>query len=384
MDLALCTFYLLFGFAEGAFRPFLNLYYFQTGLSGTQVGLLSSLMPLTSLLAQPIWGTIADRSRERRSVIRLLLVGAIAALAALSLAQGFWPLAAITIGIAAFHLSITPILDSTALDYLGSRSLRGYGRIRAFQSLGFAASVLLCGLIAQVLSFPWAFRAGAAFLLTCFLLSVRLPSTAGRPRLKKVWGVPQLLALPAFRLLLAFAFIASLAFAAGMSFFTIYLSRLGMDSGSIGLAWTVAGLSEVALMALSGKLMGRLGTRLCLASGPLTFAVRFSLYSAFPFPAAALGAQLLHGLSFGLYYTAAVNQVNQTTPAELRSTAQTLYWAGAAGAGSILGSAAGGIVFDRFGTQILYLLCALICVLSIPLLLLLRREEQRQAITRPA
>ena len=65
-----------------------------------------------------------------------------------------------------------------------------------------------------------------------------------------MWGVPQLLALPAFRLLLAFAFIASVAFSAGMSFFTIYMSRLGMDSGAIGFAWTLAREPDPSVLEL--------------------------------------------------------------------------------------------------------------------------------------
>ena len=48
-------FYFIFYAAMAALSPFLTLYYQSLGLSGTQIGLLAGLVPLTGMLSGTLW-----------------------------------------------------------------------------------------------------------------------------------------------------------------------------------------------------------------------------------------------------------------------------------------------------------------------------------------
>ena len=40
---------------------FLNLYYKEIGLTGTQIGQAAAVVPLVSIVASPVWGVLNDR-----------------------------------------------------------------------------------------------------------------------------------------------------------------------------------------------------------------------------------------------------------------------------------------------------------------------------------
>src|SRR5512141_1799532 len=65
-----------FGFLSGnAFwMPFLSVYYAQRGLSGGQIGLLSALGPLMSLLTAPVLVSFADRRGLQVTLLRVNMV----------------------------------------------------------------------------------------------------------------------------------------------------------------------------------------------------------------------------------------------------------------------------------------------------------------------
>ena len=59
-------YWFVFFAALGVFFPFFSLYLDENaGLSGTEVGLVMASVPLTGMLAQPLWGLAADRSGRR-------------------------------------------------------------------------------------------------------------------------------------------------------------------------------------------------------------------------------------------------------------------------------------------------------------------------------
>ena len=66
-------------FAAFAFSmPFMVLYYQRAGFTGAQIGLVTGITPLITLLSTPLWTTLADATRRHRLSMSLaLLIGAI-------------------------------------------------------------------------------------------------------------------------------------------------------------------------------------------------------------------------------------------------------------------------------------------------------------------
>lgn len=58
--------------------PFMVLYYQSVGFTGAQIGLLTGITPLITLLGAPLWTTLADATRRHRLIMSLvILAGAI-------------------------------------------------------------------------------------------------------------------------------------------------------------------------------------------------------------------------------------------------------------------------------------------------------------------
>ncbi|MBK6433511.1 MFS transporter [Candidatus Amarolinea dominans] len=105
--------------------PFLALYYAQNGMSASQIGLLSGLLPLVTLVSAPLWGGLADATQRHRPVLLLAMAGSIVAVAALSQTSGLRWLIPLVILNAFFLAPVIPLVDNTVLTMLGDRrSLR--------------------------------------------------------------------------------------------------------------------------------------------------------------------------------------------------------------------------------------------------------------------
>ena len=59
------------------FNPFLALYYQSIGRSGAEIGLLTGIMPLVSMLGGPVWGALGDITHRYRLILSVSILGAI-------------------------------------------------------------------------------------------------------------------------------------------------------------------------------------------------------------------------------------------------------------------------------------------------------------------
>ena len=66
--------YFTFYGAAAAWRPFFNLYLEKIGLTGLQIGALAGVSRMSSVLAQPLWGFLADLWGRRRVLVLSLLL----------------------------------------------------------------------------------------------------------------------------------------------------------------------------------------------------------------------------------------------------------------------------------------------------------------------
>ena len=85
----------------GVYQSYSSLYFAGRGLDYRLIGTLQAAAPLIAIAAQPFWGYMADRASDRRRVLRLLLLGAAAAVALYPLGQGF---VLLLLGVALFCL----------------------------------------------------------------------------------------------------------------------------------------------------------------------------------------------------------------------------------------------------------------------------------------
>ena len=114
-------FYFSFYAALSTLYPYLALYYQGLGLTGAQIGLLTGLAPLITMLGAPLWTGIADASHRQRLVLSISILGAIACALAIPSIRDFALLGGI---VSIYTLVTSPVIslaDSATMSMLGDQ-----------------------------------------------------------------------------------------------------------------------------------------------------------------------------------------------------------------------------------------------------------------------
>ena len=143
----------------------------------------------------------------------------------------------------------------------------------------------------------------------------------------------------------------------------LYLDTLHGSELLDGLAITFTCLSEVLVMAISERIVRRLGgLDGCLLLVLVCYLLRFVGYAclpAMPYTWVILPIQLLHGITFGLYWTIGVQWAAACTPAGLPATLQGAF-AALISLGQTIALTLGGYAFERVGGAKLYAVAGLV------------------------
>lgn len=348
----------------GAFTPYVALYYRDLGFSGLQVGILTSLPAFATSLTGPIWGALADSLAIHRTLLRVVLV--IATLMALVATQPttFAPFLVI-IGILSFALVPVPsLLDSYAIT-IGERAGRSFGSIRVWGTVGFIVVVLVMGEV-MAGGLTSRFLVAYAMCLGLAWLSLFMVPTMAERRSRPLFdGLQAVKGNWPFLLLLMVAYL--LATGAGVIniFLGIHIEELGGATDMVGIAFAVSAISELPVIAFGGWLMARLGARRLIILALAMYAIRFLILSLAPSVAWVIGAQTLHGLSFGAFLVASVTLAHRLVGRENAATAQALLATMSFGVGNITGSLGAGALLDATGTFTIFRGVAVMMVVAL-------------------
>ena len=344
-------YFLYFG-AVGAYWTFLNVYYRQIGLSGTQIGLVNTLAPLVGIFAATLWGALNDRLGNPRLVLRIAIPGVMLSALGLSFATTYLPIVVLTCLLSLFNSANIPLMDNTTLRLLGER--RGqYGRYRVLGSAGFILTSLVSGYVYAVTGLHWIFYAYALIMGGLLLASAWLPNEPVRLT-GSLWG--GLGPMVRQRAWLIFAICAVLLWISNngtMNFIGIAVQGMGGSAQLIGLVWMMSAVAEIPVMLNSERLIGRFGHARLLIAAFAAFTLRSALLAVMPHPEWAAVISILSGLSFSLFWISAVAYANDSAPEQLKSTAQGLLFSilNLAGMAGSLGS---GWLFDVTGPRGLF------------------------------
>ncbi len=370
--------YLFYFMALGSLIPFINLYFERSGMSGVQIGVLAALPVLVGAGAAIPLGGFTDAYRLHRLVLRLALILCPAAIFLLSRVDSFAVLIPIISLYAISNSPIVPLLDSSALEVAGQNN-KPYGALRLWGSVGWAFSTVLIGYLIQRSGIRLFFSGYIVFIFLAFMVAWFQPPRKEILRSTLGQGLKNLLDNKIFMLFLVSVFIVTLTSGGVMAFFSIYMDAIGAKEGLIGLSWALSALSELPVMAFSGKIIRRIGSKGILTIGIITYIVRWVLFSIISNPYLALLVQLLHGLAFASFLVGSVNYINEHAPTGLSTTALAIFNTIVYGFGSMSGSLIGGYIYDRLGLVALFQIFSLIAVAGLAVFILGQRSGPRHA-----
>jgi len=345
------AFYFFWFVALGTFGPFIVLHYRNVGLDLAQIGLLLSLGGILQA-AGPLWGLLADALRLRRILLPIAVVGTLIPAALLGQVSAFWQIFTLTTIISLFAIPITPLADSATLAALGNARER-YGAQRVWGAVGWGLSTVLSGWLIQRLGLSLIFWAYPIAGGLAALAALAMP----RAELATVNVVQAGRTLLCDRRWARFLISATLIGCSGAlvhGFFSLYMEDLGAGGEQIGLAYTIASISELPVMALSALALRRWGARPLMVTAGLAYALRMLLYWVAPSPEWALAIQLLHGLCFASLWTAGVVEAQRLAPPGLEATAQSLFGTAVFGIAVALANAIGGVIYRDYGYGALF------------------------------
>ena len=346
-------FYFFYFAAMASLIPFLTLYYEQVGLSGRQIGLLAGIAPLVMLLSAPLWGALADTTRQHKRLL-VIAIGGVFVTAFLMSQTTAYPWLVVVVVLYAFcGAPVVPLVDNTVIELLGERKDE-YGKQRLWGAVGWGIAAPIVGWVIERNGLQWAFYCYFVLLIGVLASVVRLP--VGRSSIGGPFGknVRLMLSNRRWLLFLATIFIGGMGLTFALNFLFLYMSDMGASETLMGLSLTVATISELPLWFFADRLLDRWGSRGVLIFSLMACALQAFGYSLVRAPWLVLPVQLLHGPAFSAMWAAGVSYAAEIAPEGTRATAQTLFSSVAMGLRSAVGALIGGMLYEGFGAVLMF------------------------------
>lgn len=369
------SFFFLF-FAYGAFFPLLTSYLEYIGLNGQEIGYITSIGPIITILTQPLWGMATDRYQNHKFILFFSITAAIITSIFFPWLQSFIGVFILIIVFHLFQAPITPLADTIALNFAQENRI-SYGDIRLWGAIGFAVASLIAGQVAQFTAPPSIFYlVGIAMLISLFFFR---PLSFGSNRTHvNIWaGIKELIRIPHFLMFLLFAFFIFGPMNANNYYFGIYYQHIGGTLAIVGFVFLLSSGSEAPVMRLAGRIITKLGLEntLLLAAG--VSLIRWVIFYLVHHPVIIILFFFLQGLSIGLFLTAAPQYVRLHTPKTVQVTALTLYTAFGNGIGTFVCNLFGGWIYNETSIFVTYLFLAAFTLVGIFFMLLLKKLQSR-------
>jgi len=372
----LSLFYFLFFAWMGIQLPYFNLYLYHLGMTSFQIGVVTALIPLVRVFASPFWGYIADRYDGKGKLGTGLWIVSTLIFSLLFFSESFFHVTMVMTAFTFFWSPTLPVAEASAMEVARARGI-DYGRMRLWGTVGFIGFSWLTGIILDKVNIIAVLWGLLILLISNIFVSTTIPAAkSSGPHIPFKKRLSHILR----REVIIFLFIAMMMLVGHSTyycFFSIYLESLGYSRGMIGALWALGPLGEVLVMFFSGAIMNKFGTVKVLAFSFLMAIVRWTLYaSTSSVPFLVIG-QTLHAFTFGAFHIASVRYVEKLFPESMRNTAQALYSSATYGMGLVLGTVACGLLYDRVGAPVLFLLSAFVSLAALVVLVRENREPKK-------
>jgi len=362
-----------------AFAPFLVLRYQNLGFTGAQIGLLTGITPLITLVVTPMGTALADRTHRHRHI----LIGSVLATAVTLL---LFPLLSdfplVFFAAAVVNTCFGIILscaNSTSMIMLGDN--RAYfGRVRMGGTIGFGLSAAVVGLLVQRAGMQAAFWSAAVLIGLILVLVNRLQfcSASGSP--SRPENIPSAQLDPQWLPFLSLAFVGGISISVTGNYLFPAMQELGAGEATMGLALACGTIAEIVLFFFGDRLLNRFNHLILFKASILISALRFSLLAAAATPSAVLWIQLLNGIAAPLFWSAGVSCADQFAPPGLHAGAQGWFTAAVSGIGAAAGGILGGLMLAALGGRSMFFIfgCSFVAILAVVSLL------QRRTVPSPS
>ena len=168
-------YFLYFG-VLGIFLPYFNLYCYHLGFTGSQIGILSAVRTIATIIFPFVWGYIADKYQSRRHIFILCNFLSTLAWTFFLYTSDFTIMLIISVIYGIFYSPIISFLETFSMEILG-KGKKKYGKIRVWGSLNFIFVVVLTGKLIDSYNTDIIIPLILSGSLIQSLISVKIPKT---------------------------------------------------------------------------------------------------------------------------------------------------------------------------------------------------------------
>lgn len=347
-------------------QSYMSLFYTGVRCTSGQIGAINAGVALASMAFQPVWGTLADRVKDRRLLLAALAAASAASVFAYRRFTGFLPLLLLACLFACFYTSLQPMGDAIILKALDERG-RPFGPYRLAGGMAFALAGVAFGRLLDVpgraLMVP---VYAAALCLVTALSTLSLPVSAGgqsagrRMRFSELFRQRELMAL------LAFMTPVQITMGYFYTFFSPHFVSLGGGTaGRLGLCYFISACSEVPFLLMADKLFDRWGAWRLMSLSAATLALRWLILGLSGSVYVVMASQALHGWGFIVMSVCMAKYISRSVTEELQASGQMLLAIVSFGVARAFGNLALGLLAGRMGRQNVFLACAGICLAAL-------------------
>ncbi|MCP1493557.1 PPP family 3-phenylpropionic acid transporter [Peribacillus frigoritolerans] len=354
------------------FIPFLPVYLADQGLRPAQIGFIIGTGGFVTLITQPLWGMISDKTRTIRKVLLLLIFFSCVIGYFLYDSSSYLQLILFAMLLYFFLMPIDPLTESLNFT-MAEKSGISYGSIRTYGALGYAVISLITGYVmsyfgANSLAFLF-----AGIGLISFIVSWMMPDApvSGKPvtltSLKHFFSNKETL------LFLLLVFICAVPARMNDTFLGVYIRELGGSAKLVGLTWFLAAGSEIVVFALSFWWLRKGKEIIIISFAAAFFFIRYFVSAWITDPQLLAYLQVMQLLTFPIFYSAAIQYLYRIVPVEWRATGQTVLALLFFGVSGIIASYIGGAIYGAYGGKTLYLFISSISFIGMVFALVLYR-----------
>ncbi|MEC0173555.1 MFS transporter [Paenibacillus favisporus] len=336
------------------FIPFLPVYFDEQGLSPSQIGFIVGTGGFITIVAQPLWGMISDRTKTIRKVLLLLLVCAIMTGFVLYHTGTYSLIILFAMLTYFFLMPVDPLTESLNFRVAESAGI-SYGSLRTYGALGYAVMSLFAGYIMTSFGAHSLAYLFAAIGLVSFVITLFMPDAPVSGKPVTLSSLKHFLSSRETLLFLILVFISSIPARMNDTYLGVYIKELGGTASLVGQAWFLAAGSEIVVFALSFWWLRKGSELMLIAFSGFFYFVRFFASAWIEDPHLLAYLQLLQLLTFPVFYSAAIQYLYRIVPVEWRATGQTALALLFFGVSGIIASFAGGALYEAFGGRTLFL-----------------------------
>ena len=314
-------------FAQGCLIPYFPLWLASYGLTIPEIGFIVSMAYLPKLISNPLSAHIADKTGRIQLLLVCVLVYVASCYIVLSNQKDSSYFLLLTLAAQLGLSAVFPLSDRLAL--LASQNEqhgKGYGAIRQWGSLGFAAGTIGCSIIVHHTNVsPILYLVVVSFIgAIIFCLSTERNMTTPNSGTIKLPMLTILRSPITLIVILAGAFVQA-SNAHMYSFSSVGWTSQGLSITDVGFLWIVGIGAEILMFRWSKTVLNRVGLAGILFIGSIGTILRWIILGSTEHYILLLLAQLLQCCTISANNIGVMTFISRCVPPEARTSAISLY-----------------------------------------------------------